>query len=260
LALIFILLVHELGHFIAARRRGLLVSWPYFIPFPSIFGTLGAVIRTSSPMPDRKALFDVGASGPLAGFIASTIVICGGLIFYSPLILPGPNSDADVLVFGSSILFSFWEKLFTGETAAEGQLLFNPLLYAGWIGYFLTMFNLLPVGQLDGGHIVYAIFGRYQKLLASIVFIILSLMGTIALLETSGLLPSIGLPSGNLRFWPGWLFFSLFLLFVVRISHPPTLDDKIKIGRYRLIIGLFLLLVLLLTFVPNPVYIATETT
>lgn len=255
LSIIFILLVHEMGHFIVARRRGLLVSWPYFIPFPSIFGTLGAVIKTSSPIPDRKALFDIGASGPLAGFIASTIVICGGLIFYSPVTLPGANSDSDVLVFGSSILFSFWEKLFRGDAAASDRLLFNPLLYAGWVGYFLTMFNLLPVGQLDGGHIAYAMFCRYQKILALVIFILISSMGIVSFLETSGLLSSVGLSSVTPYFWPGWLFFSLFLFFVVKISHPPTADDTIQIDKGRMVIGWILFAVFVLTFVPNPVYI-----
>jgi len=230
-SLIFILLIHEMGHFIAARRWGVLVSWPYFIPFPTLFGTLGAIIKTSSPIPEKKALFDIGAAGPLAGFIASTVIIWAGMFFYTPQAGQITQSGGDALVFGSSILFSAWEHLFFHWNDVNTTSFFNPMIYAGWTGYFLTMFNLLPIGQLDGGHVAYAMFSNGQKILGAGIFTILTSMGFLSLIQSSGM---IVWDSPFPTFWPGWLLFSFFLLVVIKISHPPT----IPIIRNKIIISI----------------------
>src|SRR5580658_1054872 len=163
-ALLTILLAHEFGHFIAARIHRVDASLPYFIPVPFIspFGTMGAVIRMRSDIPTRRALLDIGAAGPLAGLVFAIPIYAWG-VAHSQLIAVGPAEGVEL---GDSILLHLLDRFF-GPHVPEGMdVLASPLLFAGWGGMFVTMINLLPVSQLDGGHVAYALFGPRQDRIA----------------------------------------------------------------------------------------------
>ncbi|MFO0668344.1 MAG: site-2 protease family protein [Polyangiaceae bacterium] len=160
-ALLSILLAHELGHYVAARIHGVPASLPYFIPMPylSPFGTMGAVIRMSGRIPTRKALLDIGASGPLAGLTVAIPMYLWGAAHSSFVPLLGKN---DGIFLGESILTKLFDRIAVGPTPEGMDLMLSPVAFAAWAGLFVTMINLLPVGQLDGGHVAYALFGPRQ--------------------------------------------------------------------------------------------------
>jgi membrane-associated protease RseP (regulator of RpoE activity) len=162
-ALMAILLAHEFGHFIAARIHRVDASLPYFIPLPMIspFGTMGAVIRMRSVIPTRRALLDIGASGPLAGLALAVPLYAWG-VAHSQLIATD-GSDGDMVQLGSSLLTRLLDHWFAPSVPEGMDVLLSPVAFAGWVGMFVTMINLLPVGQLDGGHVAYALFGRKQN-------------------------------------------------------------------------------------------------
>jgi Predicted membrane-associated Zn-dependent proteases 1 len=155
-----ILGVHEFGHYFAARRFGVDATLPYFIPFPSIVGTMGAVIKTKSPIPHRRALFYIGVMGPIPGFIVSLAAVIVGIMLSE--IQPLPPAEGITPVFGDSILFGFIVHLFHSEIPAGFDIALHPFAWAGWIGFLVTSLNLIPIGQLDGGHILYSLLGRKQ--------------------------------------------------------------------------------------------------
>jgi len=226
--LICILLLHELGHYVYSRLRGVDVSLPYFIPAPYFFilGTLGAVIKSRSPIKNRRDLLDVGAAGPIAGFVVAVAAIIIGLN-QSEVI---ESAGASGFQLGDSILIRLLSYLVIGPIPEGTDIALDPIAFAGWVGLLVTMLNLLPVGSLDGGHIVYALAGRRQRLIG---------MMTIALLFALSF------------WWQGWLIWVGLALFMGP-AHPPTLFDEVPLGKGRRIIGLLCLIIFILCFIPIP--------
>jgi membrane-associated protease RseP (regulator of RpoE activity) len=228
ISLLAILLCHELGHYLMCVRHGVDASLPYFLPAPPlvvIFGTFGAFIRVRSRFPDRKALFDMGAAGPWAGFVVAVAVFVIGLRLSYVSDRPG-----DVL-FGDSILTGWLTRV---VLAADPSTVFiHPVGLAGWFGLLVTSFNLLPAGQLDGGHVVYAALGRHTPFLSAVLTAVLLWLG--------------------LQVWVGWLFWAAIVALMTRLGHPPTIDDRVPIGRARLVAAASSLIVFAITFVPEPI-------
>ena len=233
ITLLAILLTHEFGHFFASRKHGVKASFPYFIPAPPPFivGTFGAVIKTISPIMDRKALLDIGASGPLAGFAVSIIATVIGLSLSKVIVI---SKTEEMLGLGSSIIFHILSYIVVGPVPEDWDIVLHPIAFAGWIGFFITSLNLLPIGQLDGGHIVYAVFGRWHRLISITMIAILTVFGVFT--------------------WQGWLFWAV-LVTILGIKHPPLMDGQIALDRRRKIIGWLSLTVFVLTFIPLPIAI-----
>ena len=230
LFLITILLAHELGHFFVSRRYGVKVTLPFFIPFPlSPFGTLGAVIKMKGIMPNRQALFDIGIAGPFVGLVLTIPTIIIGLKLSEVAVIS--EIEGLVIPLGSSILFSFIEKIMFGHLPESQDIILHPIAYAGWVGLFVTALNLLPVGQLDGGHIIYSLFGKNSKIA---YYITLGILGLICIFVN-----------------PAWtLLFILLLIFGFR--HPPPLDDFTPLDKRRKIFGICALIFCVLSFTPVP--------
>lgn len=224
--LISILLFHEFGHFILARRRHIDCSWPYFIPFPNILGTMGAFIRLRSPIRDRVGLFDMAVAGPIAGFVVAVIALAIGMSL-STVVEPSVEGG---FYLGESLLFSILSAIFFPGVGAEQNIVLHPIAFAGWAGLLVTMFNLLPMGQLDGGHIAYAIFRKGQRWLALVT------MASLAALSF---------------WWPWWMIW-VAIGFFLRPEHPPTLNDEVPVGRGRVILGILALVIFILCFSPVP--------
>ena len=229
-ALLFILLAHEMGHYIAARRYGIDATLPFVLPAPLFFGTVGAVIRMRSPIAHRRALFDIGIAGPIAGLIASFIVCFIGLRLSSYV----PIAEAPHLPFelGRSAVFRVMSCLALGPGGPEDMLLWHPVLIAGWFGLFLTFLNMLPLGQLDGGHVWYALVGSKQKHVGIAAFALLVGMGVIFL---------------------GWMVLALLVLLVLRIAHPPVIDESVSLGPGRRILGAVTIVLVALLFIVVPI-------
>lgn len=227
--IMIILLTHEMGHFLMAKKHGIPTTLPYFIPVPlPPFGTMGAVIKMEGRIPDRKALFDVGVAGPLAGLVMIVPAILLGVKFSTVVELSSLGEGT--ISLGDSLLFSFLARVMTGPLPEGQDLLLHPLAYAGWVGLLVTALNLLPIGQLDGGHITYALFWKRSRIL-SIVFYSVFLFIC-------------------LFFYFGW-FFLVIILALIR-KHPPTMNDTLPLDRRRIVIGLLTLVVFILAFTPVP--------
>lgn len=225
--LMSILLAHELGHFFACRYYGISASYPYFIPFPTIFGTMGAFIRIRSPIVNRKALFDVGISGPVVGFIFILPALALAILYSK--VSPGANSDAE-FVFGTPLLMQVFTHLLRPGVAAQ-SLLLHPVGRAAWVGLFSTGLNLLPIGQLDGGHILFSLSSQNHRRIS--LFLVLLLV-----------------PLGRF-YWPGWYMWAvLALLFGFR--HPVLLDRWEPLDAKRRIWALVALVIFVLCFMPAP--------
>ena len=229
ITLLSILGVHELGHYFTARRYGITVTLPYFIPAPVGLGTFGAFIKMKSPVTDRKALFDVGIAGPLAGLCVALPAIVVGLR-WSELILTGAEKHAGIAL-GTPLLFSLLQWLTLGPIPEGGDVLLHPVAFAGWIGLFVTALNLLPIGQLDGGHIAYALVGRHHRKVAIFAMLVLIGMGV--------------------AYWPGWLFWASLSL-ILGLKHPPPLNDVTRLDNRRRLVGFASLLLLLSVITPSP--------
>jgi membrane-associated protease RseP (regulator of RpoE activity) len=226
--LISILLLHELGHYTYSRLRGVDVSLPYFIPAPFFFilGTLGAVIKSRSPIKNRRDLLDVAAAGPIAGFIVAVAAIIIGL--NQSEIVPAAGISGYYL--GDSVLFRLLSRLVIGPVPEGMDIVLHPIAFAGWVGLLVTMLNLLPIGSLDGGHIAYALIGRRQR--------VVGYLGVAVLFALS-------------IWWPGWMIWGGLTLFMGP-AHPPTLFDEIPLGKGRRIIGYICLIIFFLCFIPVP--------
>jgi membrane-associated protease RseP (regulator of RpoE activity) len=238
--LIAILLAHELGHYLACRYYGIRCTPPYFLPFPISFaGTLGAFIRIKSHFPSRRALFDVGIAGPLAGFVFAFPALVIG-IAKSEL---RPHSVLHgSLVFGEPLLFRWVGKLVVGYSPELHDMIANPIAMAAWFGLLVTSLNLLPIWQLDGGHISYALLGRDRQKVVSIAAAIMLILTSFA-----------GWPI------PSYLVFALLVLFIgmrSRFYHPPTWDDRQELGAAREILGFVAFVILIVCFTPVPIYIS----
>ncbi|MDB6022703.1 MAG: Peptidase [Pedosphaera sp.] len=235
LGLLTILGVHELGHFFAARHHGMDVTPPYFIPVPFALGTFGAFIKMRSPAEDRWSLFDVAVAGPLAGLAIAIPALLIGL--HSSVVLPGSMEIAREPLnggsAGSSILFALLAKISLGPALLQGSTLrLSPLAYAGWLGLVITALNLLPIGQLDGGHTVRAMFGtRIGRVISNVA------MWTLFLLA--------------LFVWPGLMMWAIIVFFIAGRSSPP-LNDLTPITRGRFWLGWLTFAILALILIPLP--------
>ena len=231
ITLLGILGIHELGHYIAARLHGVKATLPYFIPMPFGLGTLGAFISLRSPMQDRKVLFDIGLAGPYAGFLAAVPLMLLGLLLSStnfvPYSYPGQTLDS----LGTSVLIELFVRGFT-DIPPDRTLLVDPIFFAAWLGFFLTGINLLPVGQLDGGHASYALLGRPAHIVALITF---------------GLLILAGAFTQNMT-WFVWAFF----IMLGGLRHPPPMNDISDVGPVRKVIGVMTIGLFFLIIIPVP--------
>lgn len=226
--LMSILTAHEFGHYFAARYHRVPTSLPYFIPAPTLFGTFGAIIRMSPDIPNRKALFDIAAAGPLAGVVLAIPITFVGLMLSS--VQPDSAAGGN-LRLGDPLLFQLFMRILE-MVPEEGMVVFlHDVAFAGWVGLFVTALNLLPMGQLDGGHIAHAVFGGRSVHVARVAFAaLLILCVTISL---------------------NYVFF-LVLVFLTRIRHPPTRDDSKSLDVDRKLLAWILLGVFVLCFIPEP--------
>lgn len=228
-SLLGILLFHEFGHYIVSRKHGVDVSLPYFIPAPTMIGTMGAVIRSKSPFITRKQLLDVGAAGPIGGLLVAIPAIVWGLMH--PRFVPDVPETTGLVMLGDSLLFSFIDSI-VGVSPPEGYVaVLHPVAFAGWVGLLVTMLNLLPIGQLDGGHILYAMFGKAQKKIA-----LVAIVGLIFLSF----------------YWSGWIVWAILGL-IMRPAHPPTVMDELPLDKKRKAVGYICIMIFVLCFIPTPI-------
>ena len=242
LTLLGILTVHEFGHYFAARKWGIKASLPYFLPLPyiSFLGTLGAVIKLRSPIPHKRALLDIGAAGPLAGFVVALAASIVGLAHST--IVQTDYFHRPPIQLGSPLLFRGIAALVLPEISSDQMVLLDPVAFAGWVGLFITAFNLFPVGQLDGGHIVYALFDKWHRVIARAIFAILLGMGMYGIFSLIW-----GWPRG----WHGWLVLA-FLIAVFGKDHPAPYNPIIPLDPRRRYVGYLCLIVFALCFTPVP--------
>ena len=229
-----ILLSHELGHYIACRRHDLRSTYPYFIPAPLLIGTFGAFIRIRAPIRNRRELLDIGAAGPIAGFVALLPFLFYGVAQSEPVSILEVDWDLPggllLLKPGTSLLMAGATFLFHGALPSNTVLNLHPFALAAWVGTFVTALNLIPIGQLDGGHIFYAALGRWQRTTSWWLVGLLALMGFL---------------------WPGWWVWSAVLM-IMGPRHPPVLTSHQGLDRRRRGVALLTLLIFVLTFMPMP--------
>ena len=246
--LLSILAAHEFGHYFMARYHRVAVTLPYFIPMPLGFGTLGAFIQLKEPILDRRKLFDIGIAGPLAGLVIAIPLLFIGLAT-SPVDVPPPGTliqrEGNSLLYFAAKLAVFGKVLpnpITGE-----DVLMNQVTFAAWIGLLVTALNLLPVGQLDGGHAVYALFGRASR------YINMTTLAIMALLAVAGLEPLQALFPALVHIgFPGWFVWLGLIVFVLGPYHPPALDDITELDTNRRLLGYLVIVIFIVTFVPVP--------
>jgi len=231
IAIMGVLGSHEAGHYLIAKRYNIDTSLPYFIPFPSLIGTMGAVIKQRGQIPNRKALFDVGISGPLIGLFISIITVIIGLLL-PPVDVNGSNLK---MILSLPPLFELITKFIPFSEDAP----LHPVAFAGWVGMLVTALNLIPSGQLDGGHVLRAMLGEKAALVSKAMPYIVFLIG-IYVNFIKGEEASM------------WFFWGILLLFFSAAGHPTPLNDEIKIGKKRMIIGIitFILGLMCVTLVP----------
>ena len=230
--LMSILTFHELGHYFQARRYKVPASLPYFIPLPlvQIFGTLGAVIVQRAGWRSRKILFDIAVTGPLAGLVVAIPIVYLGLLNSSYVeFAPGPES----IRFGDPLILKLMAYYLLGPQPAGTEIVLTPLLFAGWVGLFVTALNLIPMGQLDGGHILYALLGKR----AHYVAIALTLLAV-----------------GLMAYFQYYVYMLMLVLVVMMgVKHPPTGNDREPLGAMRIVVGWLSLAFLILGFTPTPI-------
>ena len=226
--LLAILFAHEMGHYLMCRRYGIDASPPYFIPFPSLVGTLGAFIRIRQPIATKRQLFDIGVAGPIAGFVVAVPLLLWGVAHSRPNL--SPVLEEGTILFRYPLAVTWAQQLTVGGTFTSEQAVEHPVFVAAWFGLFVTALNLLPLGQLDGGHALYAVFGTRQKKVAIPILVGLALLGLM---------------------WPGWWLWVVVTL-VVGIRHPPVLDEEIPLDGRRLAVAVLVLLIFLVCFAPVP--------
>ncbi|KAB1187316.1 MULTISPECIES: site-2 protease family protein [Haloferax] len=230
-AVLGVLSVHELGHYLMGKYHGVNVSLPYLIPFIFPFGTLGAIIRMRGQMPDRKALFDIGVAGPLAGLAATIVVTVIGLSL-EPMTVPAWafSSSSDVIIFNNPPLLDAIATILGRPTEyPDPRTVVHPVVIGGWVGMFFTVLNLLPVGQLDGGHMVRAMLGeRQESLAAAVPLVLFGIAGYLHYVRGLGINESVGL----------WFFWGLLSTFIA-YNGPADPVDETPLGTGRIAVGLF---------------------
>jgi len=228
-----ILGLHEMGHYVACRYYGINASLPYFIPMPLVMtGTFGAVIRIRSPFRSKRELFDVGVAGPLAGFLVTIPALFIGLSLSRVVPFPTRFEGWNL---GEPLLWKVATDLVWGPTAPGYSLNIHPMAFAAWFGMFATALNLIPIGQLDGGHISYAVFGRRSTLIT-----------------VSALLAVFALTLQSLV-WVSWAIILTVMLLVVGPRHPRTPDEDVPLDRSRLVVAALAVTILALCFTPAPI-------
>lgn len=231
---IFVILAsHEFGHYSASRVYRMDTSLPYFLPSPFWPGTFGAVIRLRSPILHKRALLDVGAAGPLTGFIISLPILVYGIA--TSEVVPRPAQGV-LIEFGEPLLMKILTHLIHHQIPEGYVLNLSSLGLAGWLGLLVTAINLLPVGQLDGGHIMYALVGKWQRLVAW-VFV-------------------IGVAVALAPKWHGWVLWLVIIFFLVRLKHPAVLDERVKLTTWRVVLGVMCIVAFVLSFVPIPITVS----
>lgn len=226
IAIMTILLAHEMGHFFMSRRYGIPSTLPFFIPFPfSPFGTFGAIIKMRGMVINKKALFDIGAAGPLSGFVVAVPCALIGMKM-SVIGTASPNT----LRLGDPLLFKLLQWLVVKPPPGQ-EIFLHPIGYAGWVGLFVTALNLMPVGQLDGGHIIYAVFGEKSRWAYRFS---LAVLAGLALLYN-----------------PGWLIL-IVLLLIFGMRHPRPFDEETPLDLKRKILAVVMLAIFILSFTPTP--------
>lgn len=264
-ALLFILGSHEMGHYYYGRKYGVDITPPYFIPAPpfiSPIGTFGAFIKIKSPISSKKALFDIGIAGPLAGIVATVPVLILG-IKMSTIVNISEYESGGGLLLGTPLLFSFFSEIFFGQIPEGYDLFVHPVAFAGWVGLFVTALNLIPSGQLDGGHIVYALFSkRYHKYTSITMISLLFLFGVgtepllaLAAKTAGGNLPEFLSTVPVIEGWPGWVLWAA-LLTVMGTKHPPTVYEESELDGRRKILGALSLIIFIVCFTPVPIKLA----
>lgn len=233
LGLLSILISHEMGHYVACRLYGVDATLPFFIPFPSMVGTLGAFIRIRGLIPHRRALFDIGIAGPLAGFVVCLPVLVLGVLeaTWAPITNGGQGPN----YLGEPLLFQWAVHLLRGPAPEGMTLAIGPLGLAAWFGLLVTALNMMPVGQLDGGHVSYALWPRYAHLISRVGLVVCLLL---------------------LYLRPTWLLWTILLWVLGRRPHPPTLANAAPMGRARLYVGLLGFAIFAVCFTPDPVMIS----
>jgi len=279
-ALLSILLAHEMGHYLTSRRYGVAASLPYFIPVPTFIGTMGAIIRMRSVIRNRRVLFDIGIAGPLWGMAVAVPVTVIGLLL-SRLVTVGPESGG--ISLGDSLLFKLLIGWIFGDFPEWQTVELHPVAFAGWLGFFVTSLNLIPIGQLDGGHVAYGIIGPHHRLLSRVVFVCLLLWGLhgaftvfeplqwlwavaffwlairtafhtqpgYLLRGLTLLLLGIGITRTYVPDTMVWVFWATLMCFL-KLDHPPTHDVRVPLDRRRKVLGWIALALFLLTFIPSP--------
>ncbi|MFC2087959.1 site-2 protease family protein [Calditrichota bacterium] len=245
--IIAILGAHEMGHYYYALRHKVYATLPYFLPiyWPAFgFGTLGAFIKMKSPIPNRKALFEVGIAGPIAGFIVSLIFLFVGFTMlpdeagvraYVETMHQWSETGENSFTLGGSILFNIIKSIMDADHLPMWEIYHFPFIFAGWIGLFVTALNLMPIGQLDGGHISYALFGKNAKFIAILAFIALALLNFYS---------------------TNWLLWTLLIFFLIKLKHPPTMDDSVQLNENQKILGWASYIIFITCFSPSPFYIS----
>ena len=230
--LMFILGTHEFGHYYYAQKHKVDASLPFFIPAPPflfLIGTFGAFIKIKSPIYRKDALLQIGAAGPIAGFIIAVPALILGL-FLSDIVEKSDIQGA--LILGDSILMKILTWVTHPDLMESQDIMLHPIAFAGWIGLLVTMLNLLPIGQLDGGHVAYAMLGEKQKLIGQAAFILLVPLSFLSI---------------------NWLVWGLLLLLLMRtVKHPPIQDIHIPLSESDKRIGYICLLIFILCFIPAP--------
>ncbi|MGD0782120.1 MAG: site-2 protease family protein, partial [Candidatus Aminicenantales bacterium] len=227
--LLLILSAHEMGHYWACRRNGLSATLPFFIPAPTLIGTMGAFIRIRSPITRKRAVFDVGAAGPLAGFAVAVPVLGIGMALSK--VVPALPRDQSLL-FGEPLLVKLFSALLFGRVGAGYDVLLHPVAFAGWVGLLVTAINLFPIGQLDGGHILYAVFGARATAVGRIFLALFIVLGVF--------------------FWAGWLLWAVLIL-ILGVKHPMIWDEGAPLGKTRAIRACLVLIIFAVSFIPAPI-------
>jgi membrane-associated protease RseP (regulator of RpoE activity) len=228
--LLTILTCHEMGHYLACRAHGLVATPPFFIPFPLPIGTLGAVIRIKQAIRTRSQLMDVGAAGPVAGFLALLPFLAVGVAL-SEVRQVAEAPPGGVFELGEPLVYRAAERLFHPGLPADTTVFLHPTAAAAWFGVLITLLNLLPFAQLDGGHVCYALFGRWHRRVA---------LPLVALLVVGGF------------FWYGWWLWAAIVL-AMRVHHPPVADEEAPLDPRRRAIGWLALLIFVLCFMLDPI-------